>query len=673
MAQGLDLIWTVISFLLLLLIHPSSQQETSFIFNGFRQGDLQVDGVAQILPSGLLQLTNTSEQKMGHAFFTHPLEFFNSSDESHLSFYTHFVCAMVLKPGKTGGNGIAFFLSPTTNLSEADATQYLGLFNTTSNGSPSSRIFAVELDTVQSAEFDDIDNNHVGVDVNSLMSNVSAPAAYFSDKQGRSKSINLLSGDSIQVWVDYDGTVLNVSLAPLKAQKPSRSLISTPLDLSQVLKGRMFVGFSAATGQLANNHYILGWSFSRSKQSLQSLDISKLPNVPRPKKKLSTLMILLLIVLGIIILLLLGGAYLYRRNKYAEVREEWEKEYGPHRYSYKTIYKATRGFHRDGFLGKGGFGEVYKGTLPREGDVVAVKRFSHRDGGGERGMKQFVAEIASMGRLDHRNLVPLLGYCRRKGEFFLVSEYMPNGSLDRFLFYNQEPAALTWSKRFWIVKGIASAVCYLHREATQVVLHRDIKASNVMLDSEFNGKLGDFGMARYHEHGANPTTTGAVGTVGYMAPELTSMGASTRTDVYAFGAFLLEVACGRRPVEMTEAVEKQFLVRWVCECWRKKDMLEARDEKLRGGGEAFESRSVELVMKVGLLCTNLVPEARPEMERVVQYLEELVPLPDFSPDSPGIGVLSSVVVGGSSSVVVSDGSASESMFITHSIQYGVGR
>lgn len=390
---------------------------------------------------------------------------------------------------------------------------------------------------------------------------------------------------------------------------------------------------------------------------------------PHPKKKLSPVLILLVIVLIIIVLLLLGGAYLYRRNKYAEVREEWEKEYGPHRYSYKTIYKATKGFHKDGFLGKGGFGEVYKGTLPREGDI-AVKRFSHD---GQRGMKQFVAEIASMGRLDHRNLVPLLGYCRRKGEFFLISKYMPNGSLDQLLFRGGESLSLPWTKRFWIVKGIASALCYLHREATQVVLHRDIKASNVMLDSEFNGKLGDFGMARYHDHGANPTTTGAVGTVGYMAPELTSMGASTRTDVYAFGAFLLEVACGRRPVEPTAAAERQFLVKWVCDCWRKKDILKARDPKL--SGESYSSRSVELVMKVGLLCTNLVPEARPEMERVVQYLEELVPLPDFEPDSPGIGVLSSVMVGGSSSVVVSDGSGpvTESMFITHSIQYGEGR
>ncbi|CAL9244351.1 unnamed protein product [Arabidopsis halleri] len=658
MVPRLDLIWMVISFLL--LIHQSSQQETGFIFNGFRQGDLHVDGVAQILPGGLLQLTNTSEQKMGHAFFRQPFEF-NSSES--LSFSTHFVCAMVRKPGVTGGNGIAFFLSPSMDLSNADATQYLGLFNTTTNRSPSSHIFAIELDTVQSAEFDDIDNNHVGIDVNSLTSVESAPASYFSDKKGLNKSISLLSGDSIQVWVDFDGTVLNVSLAPLGIQKPSQSLLSRSINLSEVIQDRMFVGFSAATGQLANNHYILGWSFSRSKASLQSLDISKLPQVPHPKKKPSLVLILLLIVLGIILLVLLGGAYLYRRNKYAEVREEWEKEYGPHRYSYKAMYKATKGFHKDGFLGKGGFGEVYKGTLPDKVDI-AVKRFSHD---GERGMNQFVAEIASMGCLDHRNLVPLFGYCRRKGEFLLVSKYMPNGSLDQFLFHNREPS-LTWFTRLGILKGIASALKYLHTEATQVVLHRDVKASNVMLDTDFTGKLGDFGMARFHDHGANPTTTGAVGTVGYMAPELTAMGASTKTDVYAFGALILEVTCGRRPVEPNLPIEKQLLVKWVCDCWKRKALISARDPKL---SEDLRPQ-IEMVLKLGLLCTNLVPESRPEMEKVVQYLDGQVSLPDFSPDSPGIGILTPVLVGGSSTVIFNN-SSPETQFITHSIQYGVGR
>nr|VDD32821.1 unnamed protein product [Brassica oleracea] len=171
-------------------------------------------------------------------------------------------------------------------------------------------------------------------------------------------------------------------------------------------------------------------------------------------------------------------------------------------------------------------------------------------------MKQFVSEIVCMRSLKHRSLVPLLGYCRRKHELILVSEYMPNGSLDGYLFNHDKPT-LPWWRRFAILKDISLALNYLHTEADQVVIHRDIKASNVMLDAEFNGRLGDFGMSRLYERGADPTTTAAVGTVGYMAPELTTLGASTVTDVYAFGVFLLEVTCGRRPVELGVPVEKR--------------------------------------------------------------------------------------------------------------------
>ena len=164
-------------------------------------------------------------------------------------------------------------------------------------------------------------------------------------------------------------------------------------------------------------------------------------------------------------------------------------------------------------------------------------------------MKEFVAEIISMGRLRHRNLVQLLGYCRRKGELLLVYDYMPNGSLDKFL-YGKENTNLNWLQRFRILKGVASGLLYLHEEWEHVVLHRDVKSSNVLLDAELNGRLGDFGLARLYDHGTNPQTTHVVGTIGYLAPELTRTGrATTYTDVFGFGAFMLEVACGRRPIE----------------------------------------------------------------------------------------------------------------------------
>ncbi|KFK27563.1 hypothetical protein AALP_AA8G400100 [Arabis alpina] len=591
-----------------------SFQQDRFVYNNFGQAgnDLHIDGSAKILPhgGGALELTNATLRQMGHAFYKQPIEFKPSEP---VSFSTHFVCALV-RVGAPSGHGMAFVVSHSTDFSGAEPTRFFGIFN--SNGSTSTRVLAIELDISLAAELKDISDNHVGIDVNSAMSLESANASYFSDKKGENQSIDLLSGKPLQVWVDYEGTTLKVTIAPLKNKKPSRPLVSsTVINLTEILQSRrMFVGFSGATGSIMS----------------------------------------------------------YQRNLYAEVREEWEKEYGPLRYSYKSLYKATKGFSRNEFLGRGGFGEVFKGTLPRSRELreVAVKRVSHD---GEQGMKQFVAEIVSMGSLNHRSLVPLIGYCRRKHELLLVSEYMPNGSLDLYLF-NLDRSPLPWWRRLAILQDIASALSYLHTEADQVVIHRDIKASNVMLDAEFNGRLGDFGMSRLYDRGTDPTTTAAVGTLGYMAPELTTMGPSTATDVYAFGVFLLEVACGRRPIEPSLSATKRFLVKWVCECWKRSSLIDAKDPRLT----EFSSLEVEKVLKLGLLCANLAPDGRPTMEQVVQYLNGNLALPEFWPHSPGIGVLTPMALSSAAQLMIpslslSSSSSNNSMFITHSVLYGSGR
>ncbi|KAL1203270.1 L-type lectin-domain containing receptor kinase I.3 [Cardamine amara subsp. amara] len=401
----------VLIFSCVYLICVSSQQETRFVYNGFNQADLFIDGISKILPGGLLQLTNTTELQKGHAFFKQPFDFGPSSS---LSFYTHFVCSLgPPKLGADGGHGIAFVVSPSMNLSYAFPSQYLGVFNSTTNGTSSSHLLAIELDTVENVELHDLDKPHVGIDVNNPISVESSLPFYFSNALRKNISLNLMSGEPIQVWVDYDGSLLNVTLAPLEILKPNRPLISRAINLSEVFQDKMYVGFAASTGGWTSNQYILGWSFSRSKELLQTLDLSKLPQVPLPekeKKKLPLLVVGLVVSLVIPVLMVLGGVYWYNRNKFAEVREPWEKEYGPHRFSYKSLYKATNGFGNDCRIGKGGFGEVYKGILP-VGRHIAVKRLSHD---AEQGMKQFVAEVVTMGNLQHRNLVPLLGYCRRK-------------------------------------------------------------------------------------------------------------------------------------------------------------------------------------------------------------------------------------------------------------------
>ncbi|CAF2336095.1 unnamed protein product [Brassica napus] len=637
------------------LIYLSTQQEIKFLYDNFhKQENLYLDGSATVLPSGLLQLTNAGDHQMAHVFYKKPIKL---SPSKPLSFSTHFVCALVPQPGHEGGHGMAFVISPSTDFSHAESTRYLGIFNVSKNGFPSSDVLAVELDTIWNPDFEDIDKNHVGIDVHSPLSVGIASASYYSDIKRKNESINLLSGKPIQVWVDYEDTLLNVSMAPLEVEKPSRPLLSQLINLTEVFpnSSSLFVGFSAATGTATSYQYIMSWSFCTSKGSLQSLDLSRLPDVPPPRAEHKNIYQLAIVLLGFVATMGLGvliGVYLFRKCKYAEVTEPWEKEFGAHRFSYKSLYKATKGFSKDGFLGKGGFGEVYKGTLMLSREI-AVKRMSYN---GDEGVKQFVSEVVSMRCLKHRNLVPLLGYCRRKHELLLVSEYMPNGSLDEHLFDDEKPV-LSWPQRLVILKGIASALCYLHTGADQVVLHRDIKSSNIMLDGEFNGRLGDFGMARFHDHGGYAYPTGAVGTIGYIAPEVIDMVASTGTDVYAFGVFMLEVTCGRRPVEPQLQCEKRLLIKWVCECWKRDALLDAVDPRL---GDEFLQEEVEMVMKLGLLCSSTVPESRPTMEQVVLYLNNSLPLPDVSPYTVGLSSHSSVLIDAASLVASSSWSASSS-------------
>ncbi|KAK0597819.1 hypothetical protein LWI29_028866 [Acer saccharum] len=235
-----------------------------------------------------------------------------------------------------------------------------------------------------------------------------------------------------------------------------------------------------------------------------------------------------------------------------------------------------------------------------------------------------------MGRLRHRNLVQLRGYCRRKGELLLVYDYMPNGSLDKILYGSMRPN-LNWFQRIRIIRGVACGLLYLHEEWEQVVLHRDIKPANVLLDANLNGKLGDFGLARLYDHGSNPQTTNLVGTIGYLAPELLRSGkATTSSDVFSFGAFMLEVACGRRPME-PGGID---LVDRVIECWKKGSILDAGDPRLEG---IFSEEQMELILKLGFVCSHPNPAIRPSMRQVMQYLDGDAKFPDISPDSNVMG------------------------------------
>ncbi|KAK9284026.1 hypothetical protein L1049_012285 [Liquidambar formosana] len=272
-----------------------------------------------------------------------------------------------------------------------------------------------------------------------------------------------------------------------------------------------------------------------------------------------------------------------RRARERENMEEWELQYWPHRITYQEIDAATRGFSEVNVIGIGGNGKVYKGVL-EGGAEIAVKVISNED---VEGMREFLSEISSLGRLKHRNLVGLRGWCKReKGSFMLVYDYMENGSLDKRVFECEQSKMLGCQDRIKVLKDVAVGVLYLHEGWEAKVLHRDIKASNVLLDKEMRGRLGDFGLARMHGHGQVASTTRVVGTIGYLAPEVIRVGRATaQTDVFGFGVLILEVMCGRRPIEEG----KPPLVDWVWQLMSQGQLMDALDQRLRTNG-GFDKR-----------------------------------------------------------------------------------
>ncbi|CAM8899584.1 unnamed protein product [Rhodiola kirilowii] len=622
MAELLPLTCCILLLLLACLPNPVRSQNDEFFYNSFADSNtsLSLNGVAKVETNGTIRLTNDTRRLLGHAFYTKPIRFKKSAQSKAFSFSTAFTFAIVPEFRNLGGHGMAFVIAISKELTGAFPSQYLGLLNASNNGNTTNHIFAVEFDTVQDFEFGDINDNHVGIDINSMTSETSMTASYILGGE----ILNLKSGKTIEAWIDYDGVsnLVNVSLSPF-SEKPTSPLLSYKVDLSPILQETMFVGFSASTGLLASSHYVFGWSFKMN-GAARSLQFPSLPSLPGPKRSHRDLILEVSIsTILFIIFSLASTIYLIRKIKNADFIKAWEFNVGPHRFSYKELKKATKNFLDKELLGSGGFGKVYKGVLPKSKVHVAVKRIAH---GSRQGLREFAAEIGIMGRLRHRNLVQLLGWGRRRGDLLLVYNYMPNGSLDKYIYENEAAQVLSWEERFKIIKNVASGLLYLHEGWEQTVIHRDVKAANVLLDSEMNGRLGDFGLAKLCEHGVNPSTTRVVGTLGYLAPELTKTGKpTTGSDVFAFGALLLEVVCGRRPIERKRSGDEMILVDWVWGKWEEGAVLDVMDKRLRG---QFDETEAIVVLKLGLMCSNDVGVGRPTMRQVVRYLEGEAALPD---------------------------------------------
>ncbi|CAF2340530.1 unnamed protein product [Brassica napus] len=489
-------------------------------------------------------------------------------------------------------------------------------FRVDTRGSSFYPLVHVEFDTYSNPEWDPLDmKSHVGINNNSLVSS-----------NATSWNATSHSQDIGRVVIFYDSSRRNLSVSwsyDTTSDPNESSSLSYIIYLSKVLPSEVTIGFSATSGGVTEGNRLVSWEYS------STLELRVIKKVHKDRKGM-----IIGVSVSVFVLLTFFVVFLKRKQqkrKKAEetanlrsINDDLERGAGPRKFSYKDLASAANNFSDDRKLGEGGFGAVYKGYLRGLDTMVAIKKFA--GGSKQQGKREFITEVKIISSLRHRNLVQLIGWCHEKDDFLMVYEFMPNGSLDAHLF-GKKPR-LGWSVRCKVTLGIASALLYLHEEWEQCVVHRDIKASNVMLDSNFNAKLGDFGLARLMDHELGPQTTGLAGTFGYMAPEYISTGrASKESDVYSFGVVTLEIVTGRKSVDPRQGrVEPETsLVERVWEFYGRGEVITVVNEKLRTN-DGFDEKQAECLV-IGLWCAHPDRNSRPSIKQAIQVLNLEAPLP----------------------------------------------
>ncbi|KAJ7943780.1 putative Kinase [Quillaja saponaria] len=493
------------------------------------------------------------------------------------------------------GHGLVFFLAPVGfQIPPNSAGGFLGLFNTTTSDSSRNQIVLVEFDSYPNPEWDP-PVEHVGINNNWISSAVYAPW-----------NASLHSGDTADLWITYKAMTKNLSVSWKYQTTPNpieRTSLSYQIDLMKVLPAWVTIGFSGVTGVSVERHTLLSWEFN------STLKIKEKNGNEAEKIRL---VVGLSVSGGVLIAgAIIAYAILWRcKRKKGEaeetanlmsIKDDLERGVVAKQFSYRSLVLATNNFSSQRKVGQDGSGAVYRGYLADVDMEVAVKKGSR---GSTQCKKECMAEVTVISRLRHQNIVQLIGWCHDGGEFHLVYEYIPNGSLDYHFFGNKIP--LAWTVRHKISRGLASALLYLHEEWEQCVLHRDIKLSNIKLDSSFNVKLGDFGLARLRDH------------------EL----ASKESDVYSFGVVALEIATGKKSVDL---MEDKGLVEWVGNHYGRGELLLDMDERLRI--EFFE-KQVECLMIVGLWCVHPDQNLRPSVRQAIQVLNFEATMPNLPSRMP---------------------------------------
>ncbi|KAG6652753.1 hypothetical protein CIPAW_05G028100, partial [Carya illinoinensis] len=610
----------------------------SFNYTSFSSNDTNITyDQRAAAANNVIRLTGNQAHKqfVGRATYSRPMHLWDKISGNLTDFTTHFSFVIDSQNRTAYGDGLVFFLDRAGSKIPESVTKggTMGLtrdgqeLNTTDN-----HFVAVEFDIYQNSRWDP-PGLHVGIDIKSMRSiaNVSWLISNTSIMEGRKN----------EAWISYNSSShnLNVVFTGLRNNVPVRQFLSEIVDLRLHLPEFVAFGFSAATGNASAMHTIYSWDFSSSLETDDGIVTnptwSSAPS--RSKNKKLGLGLRLgaggFVSVGGLALVLLALWKKSRRDQEDDLAfaiymdEEFQKGTEPKRFSFKELVRATKNFSDEEKLGEGGFGGVYRGFLRDSNASVAIKRVSKAS---KQGIKEYASKIKIIGQLRHRNLVQLLGWCHEKRELLLVYEFLSNGSLDSFLF--KDTSLLIWELRYKIAQGLASALLYLHEEWEQCVVHRDIKSSNIMLDSDFNAKLGDFGLARFVDHAKGSRTTVLAGTMGYMAPECVTSGqVGKESDVYSFGIVALEIARGRKPVTPRAPEDQVIMLEWVWGLYGRGEVVEAADPRLLGD---FNEKQMERLMIVGLWCANPDHNFRPSIREIIHVLNFEAPLPVLPPNIP---------------------------------------
>ncbi|ERN03678.1 L-type lectin-domain containing receptor kinase VIII.2 [Amborella trichopoda] len=608
---------------------PATDISKNLCFPNFmlHHGEIKLLGSAKIEENhGIIQIPDAKSdlaRQAGRAICSSPIRLLDPYTGTPASFNTTF-SFQIQNPGAEdrGASGLTFIIVPD-EVTVGRPGKWLGMLNDACD--EDYKAFAVEFDTYKNEEFGDPNDNHVGINLGSIVSSTTIDAAL--------AGVTISDGSVVRAGINYDGGRKWIDLH-LGREATMRPLYSAPLDLTPFLREYMFVGFSASTGNLSQVHNIISWNFSSvspahlrlpSDESCENKIFVEGYRAPLVKKRAPDAFLIFVAVVFLCLIALLNlccnGKFSSKEQEVAPPKTQRPRPPNKsRRFTLAEVSVATRCFSEVEFLGQGCRGAFYRGTL-QTGCNVAIKRLSPQclHPGVDR--RKILKEIAALSRIRHPKIVPMRGWsCGSSGakqqELMLIYDYMPNGSLDKWLF---APGVLPWTRRYKLLIDVAEALAFLHQKK---LVHKSVKTSNILLDLTFRGVVGDFGLWYFASSVKNQQAL--------VPPEMGYTDQATdKYDVFGFGIVVLEMVVGRRCVRKQG---KGGLLEWVWGLHEDKRVEEAVDKRL----SVYNSEQAQRALEIGLMCTMEDPKTRPSMEEVVGYMNPEAPGPPLPPFRPPV-------------------------------------